>query len=63
MNTHYVLSIVGGNGCYKTKFRTFEAAEKEAYKVLTKYDQDGIRAAHPAIIYGPDFSDDGWTIR
>jgi hypothetical protein len=29
-------------------------AEEAALDLLAKFDADGTRAAHPAIIYGPD---------
>jgi hypothetical protein len=63
MTETYELSIVGGTGKGRRKFSTFEAAEQAALKHLAKYDETGDRAAHPAIIYGPAFSTDGWTVR
>lgn len=62
-NGKYELRIIGGLNSGRRKFKTFEEAEQAALECLSQYDKDGSRADHPAIIYGPEFSADGWTIR
>lgn len=44
---------------YRRRHRTYEAAEETARDVLANLDN---RAAHPAIIYGPEMGPDGRTI-
>lgn len=67
--TGYELTFVGGadegyaanlsaNG-YRRYHATFEDAREEALRVLADMDN---RAAHPAIIYGPDLNKDGVTV-
>jgi len=41
---------------------TYEDAEREAHAVLAQDAASNWRAAHPAIIYGPDCGADGRTI-
>jgi predicted N-acetyltransferase YhbS len=70
-NEKYELTFAGGASTYAREVighirrwhRTFGSAEKTALHVLSRFDVDGTRAAHPAIIYGPDINQDGFTIR
>jgi hypothetical protein len=60
MTKKFELSFWGG---VKTRYRrwhtSYEAARDEAYRVLLSLPN---RAAHPAIIYGPECGKDGQTI-
>jgi hypothetical protein len=47
---------------YRKMHPTYEAAEEAAHISLNKIDSSA-RAAHPAIIYGPECGRDGRTIR
>lgn len=70
-NGKYELTFVGGAsayarsilGNYKRHHKTFESAKKTALHYLNRFDVEGTRAAHSAIVYGPDFTADGWSIR
>jgi hypothetical protein len=63
----FELVFVGGTRQrYRRWHPSYDAAEQAAQRVLAKMD-DGDpageqRAAHPAIIYGPDCGQDGKTI-
>jgi hypothetical protein len=61
LSTPYQLTFWGGlSGVrYTENHVTFEAAREEAWRVLALIDN---RAAHPAIIDGPDLHRDGVTI-
>ena len=57
---YYELTFWGGTSKrYRRFHHTFEAAQETALKMLATFDN---RAAHPAIIYGPDCGRDGVTI-
>jgi len=65
----YELSIVGDTPiAWRRWHASYEAAEAEARRVHARMDDSGLpeigyaRAAHPAIIYGPDLARDGVTL-
>ena len=56
----FELVFVGGiSRRYRRRHKSFDAAQDLAGKILSELDD---RAAHPAIIYGPDCGRDGFTI-
>lgn len=56
----FELTFFGGTKIrYRRWHRTIEAAKEVAHRVLSEI---GDRAAHPAIIYGPECGRDGLTI-
>ena len=56
----FELVFVGGVSCrYRRYHSSYDAAEDVAFAVLAKLDN---RAAHPAIIYGPECGPDGRAI-
>ena len=61
-NTEFKVTIAGGDGLRNRKFITFDDAKEAALRVLRIYDRDGTRAAHPAVIHGPDCGSKGKTI-
>lgn len=46
----------------RREHKTYKDAEREAHAVLAQCPNRNWRAAHPAIIYGPDCGADGRTI-
>ena len=69
-NGKFELTFVGGTsayaqgvlGSYKRKYDSFEAAQDAAFDLLTLFEEDGTRAAHSAVIYGPDCGRDGHSV-
>ena len=59
----YLLTFWGGMpwAKYRRRHASFEAAQAEAHRVLALLEY-GARAAHPAIIDGPDLGNNGRTI-
>lgn len=57
--SRYATSILGR---YRRKHTTFKRAEQMAYDLLARFDGDGTRNAHPAIIYGPGLGPNGRTV-
>jgi hypothetical protein len=64
----FELTFVGGiRRRYRRWHPTFEAAQETAQRILFEMSLSGDptgdqRAAHPAVIYGPDCGRDGVTI-
>ena len=58
----FEVAFVGGDGLRYRKFETFDDAKEAALRILAFYDRDGTRAAHPAVIHGPDCGSKGKTI-
>jgi hypothetical protein len=58
----FEVTFVGGDGLRNRKYQTFDDAKEAALRVLRIYDRDGTRAAHPAVIHGPDCESKGKTI-
>lgn len=68
MTQKYELTFFGGTRRrYRRMHSTFDSARDTALRILSDMDMSGDpadeqRAAHPAIIYGPDCGRDGVTI-
>ena len=58
----FEVAFVGGDGLRNRKYQTFDDAKAAALRVLKFYDRVGTRAAHPAVISGPDCGSKGKTI-
>ena len=58
----FKVTITGGDGLRNRRYQTFDDAKEAALRVLRIYDRDGTRAAHPAVIHGPDCGSKGKTI-
>ena len=58
----FEVTFVGGDGLRNRRYQTFDDAKAAALRVLRIYDRDGTRAAHPAVIHGPDCGSKGKTI-
>jgi len=58
----FEVTIAGGDGLQNRKYKTFDDAKAAALRVLKFYDRVGTRAAHPAVINGPDCGSKGKTI-
>src|SRR5712671_568738 len=58
----FEVTITGGDGLRNRRYQTFDDAKAAALRVLKFYDRVGTRAAHPAVIHGPDCGSKGKTI-
>src|SRR4051794_25136146 len=58
----FEVTIAGGDGLQNRKYKTFDDAKAAALRVLKFYYRVGTRAAHPAVINGPDCGSKGKTI-
>jgi hypothetical protein len=58
----FEVAFVDGDGLRNRRYQTFDDAKAAALRVLRFYDRNGTRAAHPAVIHGPDCGSKGRTV-
>ena len=58
----YELTFWGTVPGFTRYFDSLAAAQDEAYQIHRNLEDDGTRAAHPAMIYGPDLDRNGLVI-